>query len=87
MLNQSLFNFQQLSLKTTLFYLLFLILWTPTSHAQIIQDDFEGNGSIDTWFGDDCNINTARANPHIEGINTSATVLEYHDVGLFQNSF
>lgn len=86
MLNQPLFNFQQLSLKTTLLFLLFLILWAPNSHAQIIQDDFEGNGSIDTWFGDDCSLNIARINPHSESINTSATVLEYHDVGgLFAN--
>jgi len=49
--------------------------------AQTVEDDFEGNGTINTWFGDACNINTSLNNPVQQGINTSATVLEYHDVG------
>ncbi len=49
--------------------------------TQPVQDDFEGNGTITGWLGDDCNINTSLVNPHQQGINTSATVLEYHDVG------
>lgn len=49
--------------------------------AQSLQDDFEGNGNISTWFGDGCVIDIAKANPHVQGINTSATVLEYHDQG------
>lgn len=52
-----------------------------SSHAQFITDDFEGNGNITTWFGDDCGINTSFANPHPQGLNTSATVLRYHDQG------
>lgn len=47
--------------------------------AQTVSDDFEGNGTINTWYGDDCGLNTNLANPHVQGINTSATVLEYHD--------
>ncbi len=58
-------------------------LFSSTVHAQgqAVQDDFEGNGTITTWFGDACNINTNLSNPYPEGINTSATVLEYDDAG------
>lgn len=50
-------------------------------NAQQISDDFEGNGNINTWFGDDCGIDTNFANPVSSGINTSATVLRYSDNG------
>jgi len=49
--------------------------------AQSVEDDFEGNGTIMNWFGDDCIIDTTAANPHVEGINTSATILSYIDTG------
>lgn len=63
-------------------WLLFaLLLSVAPTHAQFITDDFEGNGNITGWFGDDCVLNTAFANPHQQGINTSATVLRYHDTG------
>ncbi|MEM1408300.1 MAG: family 16 glycosylhydrolase [Bacteroidota bacterium] len=48
---------------------------------QTVQDDFEGGGTINTWFGDDCGLNVNFGNPFKQGINTSATVLEYHDTG------
>jgi beta-glucanase (GH16 family) len=67
-------------LKTTL-ALAFILLFTSYSQAQSIEDDFEGNGNINTWFGDDCNINTSLNNPVKQGINNSNTVLEYHDIG------
>lgn len=51
------------------------------SNAQTIEDDFEGNGTITTWAGDDCGINTSFGNPHQVGINTSPTVLKYSDNG------
>jgi len=51
------------------------------AQAISLQDSFEGNGTITTWFGDDCNLNTSLMNPSQQGINTSATVLEYHDIG------
>lgn len=51
------------------------------AQTQTVEDDFEGNGTITTWFGDNCNINTGFSNPYPEGINTSATVMEYDDVG------
>ncbi|MEO1437414.1 MAG: family 16 glycosylhydrolase, partial [Bacteroidota bacterium] len=46
-----------------------------------IQDDFEGNGNIATWFGDDCLIDINTSNPYSDDDNPSATVLDYHDVG------
>ncbi|MEM6361364.1 MAG: family 16 glycosylhydrolase [Bacteroidota bacterium] len=49
--------------------------------AQTVQDDFEGGGTITTWFGDNCGLNVNLDNPFSQGINTSATVLEYHDTG------
>jgi beta-glucanase (GH16 family) len=61
--------------------LLCLPIITQAQTTQTVQDDFEGNGTITGWFGDDCNINTSLTNPSSQGINTSATVLEYHDVG------
>ena len=64
------------------FSILALLFCLPLiAAAQTVQDDFEGNGTITTWYGDNCNMNTARANPFQQGINTSATVLEYGDVG------
>ena len=66
------------------FFFVFLLLipglkgW---SQVQDVFDDFEGNGDITTWFGDACNMDISFANPNIQGINTSATVLKYEDVG------
>ena len=50
-------------------------------NGQTLQDDFEGNGNISTWFGDACAVDLNKSNPHAQGINTSAAVLEYHDQG------
>ncbi|MBL0007570.1 MAG: family 16 glycosylhydrolase [Saprospiraceae bacterium] len=62
--------------------LLALLLCLPIiAFSQTVQDDFEGNGTITTWYGDNCNLNTALSNPFPQGINTSATVMEYGDVG------
>ncbi|WP_026777027.1 family 16 glycosylhydrolase [Polaribacter sp. Hel_I_88] len=64
------------------FYILvFLFLSINVFAQQIIQDDFEGNGTITTWAGDDCDLNTNYANPFKIGINTSSTVLQYDDTG------
>ncbi len=72
----------------TRFYKLFLSILTISfplfgfsQNATNVNDDFEGSGTISTWAGDNCGINTSKANPHQTGINTSATVLEYSDVG------
>ncbi len=67
-------------LKTTLL-LSSLLCLSHFAQAQSIEDDFEGNGNINSWFGDDCNLNTNLPNPVAQGINTSSTVLEYHDIG------
>lgn len=61
--------------------ILFSTLLTTFTFAQIIQDDFEGNGNITTWAGDDCSIVTNFSNPHSTSGNTSSTVLKYHDLG------
>lgn len=50
-------------------------------HAQTIKDDFEGNGTIDNWVGDDCLVKTDLPNPFKTEINNSNTVLEYQDKG------
>lgn len=46
-----------------------------------VQDDFEGNGTITSWIGDECSINPSLSNPFPNSTNPSATVLEYHDTG------
>lgn len=68
-------------------YILFAIalLWCSLSsanpHTSPVRDSFEGNGTIDSWSGDDCYIDTDLNNPFPQGSNTSATVLQYHDTG------
>ena len=52
-----------------------------TISAQTVEDDFEGNGTITTWFGDNCGLKLNLSNPLQQGINTSQNVLEYHDTG------
>jgi beta-glucanase (GH16 family) len=49
--------------------------------AQSLNDDFEGNGNITTWAGDDCNINTRLVNPFKNGQNNSDSVMSYTDNG------
>ena len=49
--------------------------------AQTVEDDFEGNGTINNWVGDQCTINSGFSNPFIQGINLSSKVLEYKDNG------
>jgi beta-glucanase (GH16 family) len=62
--------------------LLFFALLPISVFAQIqVSDDFEGSGTINNWFGDDCTIDASFSNPHQTGINTSATVLKYEDTG------
>jgi len=67
-------------LKTTL-RIASLVFFANLAQAQSLEDDFEGNSTISTWTGDDCNINTSLNNPVAQGINPSNTVLEYHDIG------
>jgi beta-glucanase (GH16 family) len=51
------------------------------SGAQVFHDDFEGNGNIHNWLGDDCGLDTNYINPYIQGVNPSAHVLQYTDSG------
>ena len=65
--------------------LILLIIVIFSSHIfaqnQTVEDDFEGNGTITNWFGDDCNINTNQTNLYADSNNNSVTVLKYDDVG------
>ena len=58
-------------------------IWSLSAFSQplIVQDDFEGNGTIDTWVGDDCALDPNLPNPVPDSLNPSATVLEYRDTG------
>lgn len=58
-----------------------IISLTFAANSQIVQDDFEGNGTINTWSGDDCGLDTDFLNPYQQGINPSAKVLKYNDEG------
>jgi len=65
-----------------LFLLLFqLITSLLFFYQQIIEDDFEGNGTITEWVGDACGVDASFSNPYVQEGNTSATVLEYTDTG------
>ncbi len=61
----------------------FLILFFSVSFLaqQNIEDDFEGNGTITSWYGDDCDMDNNFLNPHKEIGNFSEKVLKYSDVG------
>ncbi len=64
-----------------LFTYLFFISSFFLNAQETVEDDFEGNGTITSWEGDDCGIDTAFTNPFQTGINTSNTVLKYTDSG------
>jgi len=70
-------------LKKILLCLLIAATLASQVNAQtgVITDDFEGNGTITTWFGDHCMLNTSLANTFKQGINTSSTVMDYTDTG------
>ncbi len=63
------------------FFLVLSFATLTQAQTQTVEDDFEGNGTITNWYGDDCIINTGFPNPYPQDINTSATVLKYDDVG------
>lgn len=58
-----------------------LLFGSTTIKAQSVYDDFEGNGNITTWSGDNCGLNTNFNNPFKDSVNNSNTVLQYHDNG------
>lgn len=62
--------------------IMLLFFFSVVVHSQqTVEDDFEGSGTITSWFGDNCGLDTGFANPYQQGINTSATVLQYSDTG------
>ena len=65
------------------FFLVFFFsfIYGSIVSQQIIEDDFEGSGTISLWVGDDCDVYSSFANPYAQGINTSSRVLKYSDVG------
>ena len=68
------------------FYFAIILLFSIQITAQTVSDNFEGSGNIDSWYGDDCDINTDFSNPIQNATNNSNTVLRYNDVGgLFAN--
>ncbi|WP_104808379.1 glycoside hydrolase family 16 protein [Polaribacter filamentus] len=64
-----------------LFTLLALTFFASIFSQQNVVDDFEGNGTITTWAGDDCGMDKAFLNPFKTGVNNSKTVLKYTDEG------
>ena len=69
------------------------LIVTASAQTFSVTDDFDGNSTINTWFGDDCVIDENHPNPLVNDDNPSATVLRYLDVGgsysnaRFTNSF
>ena len=72
-------------LQNSLVFLMTLLIFIPLNsgiaQSRMVYDDFEGNGTITTWYGDNCGIDTDFINPVRQGINTSLTVLRYEDAG------
>ncbi len=65
-------------------YILLAFLFSTTlfyAQLQTISDNFEGNGTILSWYGSDCGMDNHFVNPYPSGSNTSATVLKYSDTG------
>ncbi len=58
-----------------------LLLSFFAAFSQLLQDDFEGNSTINTWYADDCFMDISYDNPFIDSFNPSSTVLKYHDTG------
>ncbi|MFY9241852.1 MAG: family 16 glycosylhydrolase [Polaribacter sp.] len=62
--------------------LIYCLLVSYTFYSQVkVEDDFEGNGTISSWFGDGTSINTNFSNPFKNDSNNSNTVLKYDDGG------
>jgi beta-glucanase (GH16 family) len=61
--------------------LLFVGLFVFDSHAQVLNDNFEGQSSIDFWYSDNSLMNISYPNPFPTGMNSSTHVLRYQDLG------
>jgi len=64
-----------------LFTLLAITFFTTIFSQQNVADDFEGSGTITTWYGDACGMDKSFSNPFKTGVNNSNTVLKYTDNG------
>ncbi|MGC1471785.1 MAG: hypothetical protein WA775_04255 [Psychroserpens sp.] len=53
----------------------------PAELPPFAMDDFEGNGNITNWTGDQATATTDVSNPQITGINYSSNILLYEDTG------
>lgn len=63
-------------------YFFLFFITTIFSYAQTtVEDNFEGDGTITSWYGDDCEMDINFINPYKTGINTSNKVLRYEDIG------
>lgn len=56
-------------------------LLTIAAEAQLLQDNFEGNSTIQSWSAGECFVVEPHPNPVASTTNTSAHVLRYHDTG------
>jgi len=81
-------DFKNCRIRYTLFTLISLVLMACSggSDEQVllkngVYDDFEGDGNITSWYGDQSLVDKTFSNPFSMGINTSATVLKYQDTG------
>ena len=59
----------------------FLLFISFIGVSRILEDDFEGNSTISTWYGDDASMDINYSNPLINPSNQSSTVLRYQDAG------
>ncbi len=58
-------------MRISIVFFMFFLMSSIQGQEISVFDDFEGNGTIDSWYGDACSLNTSLANPVQEGINTS----------------
>ncbi|MEL7378024.1 MAG: beta-glucanase, partial [Bacteroidota bacterium] len=68
-------------MTTRLHFSLLLVVVSFCCLAQSVQDDFDGNSNINSWFGDNCQIALGVTNPFPTDLNPSAQVMSYQDVG------
>ena len=69
--------------KLNLSLSIFLCVLLNYSFGQtlLVQDDFEGNGTIESWYASEAQIDTAWVNSFLVGINLSTGVMRYRDFG------
>lgn len=68
-------------MRNFIFFTLLFLSNFIYSQLQTTSDNFEGNGTILSWYGGDCGMDNHFLNPYPSGINNSATVLKYSDTG------